>query len=404
MLVYGLVANDLMGIRSSINNYTDEDRDLKMLFKAVYLLGAKECEMLGERYDSEPETHVYGPTGDDSWEEPVLVNNNPINTVFFRIRTARMKGKEERIVWLPKDFEPWAKELLDYFKEKGGNGKKVFPFNRVEIRDRVIKSKVLEGLKKPVTYTGETTWKDWGLDELREVRKKELEDKYLFKDAHLKVYGIRKINKKKAPDNLLDDPRIDELKKEYLWNLCNPKTEEKNSNILFADGMRVDTDELIEKGENENIEFKSSLCWDFDKKNKYWVPEMAVAKAVASFLNSDGGFLLIGVKDDKTLLGLEADFKAIKKSSEDAFDLHFTNVIGNYLGIENRRYVTIRFTEKQGKKIALVVIPKKAPTEVFLTVDHELYFYIRSGNSSRFLNMKDTIEYIRQHWKWQNTE
>ncbi len=156
---------------------------------------------------------------------------------------------------------------------------------------------------------------------------------------------------------------------------------------------------MIEKHETEKTELKSSLCYDYDKKNKYWVPEMAVAKAVASFLNSDGGFVLIGVKDDKTILGLEKDFEAIHSTTEDAFELHFTSVIGNYLGLENTTYVKIRFTEKEGKKIAVVVIPKKAPKEVFLTENKTPHFYIRSGNSSRELNVKEAIEYVRQHWK-----
>ena len=116
-------------------------------------------------------------------------------------------------------------------------------------------------------------------------------------------------------------------------------------------------------------------------------------------MNSDGGFVLIGVKDDKTLLGLDADFAVINKPTKDAFELHFTNVIGNYLGDENRPYVTMRFTEREGKKIAVVVVPKKAPKEVFLTVNGEPSFFIRSGNSSRRLNVKETIEYVRQHWQ-----
>lgn len=387
---------DPVNIRNRIEEYT-EDRDLQMLFKAVYLLGAKECEMLGEKYATD-KSEVYGPTADDSWEGPVLVNDNQIDTVFFKIRTARIrtakiKGKEERVVWLPRDCEPWAKELHDYFKEKGSNDKKVFPFNRVQIRDRVIKSKVLDGLKKSVIYTGEKKPKDWGLDDLRFARKDELETRYRFRGVHLNVYGFGKIDKR------FDESKKDELKKDYLLKLCNIEPKKEGGNILFVEGKRIDVNDLIAKGENEKTEFKFSLCWDYKERRKNKIVEQAVAKAIASFLNSNGGVLLIGVKDDKTLLGIEADFSAINKPTEDAFDLHFTNIIENYLGIENRPYVTMRFTERQGKKIAVVVIPKKAPKEVFLTLDDEPFFYVRSGNSSRSLNIKEAIEYVRQHWE-----
>lgn len=399
MQVYHMIEPSPEIIRNRINNYTDEDKDLKMLFKAVYLLGAKMCEMLGEKYASESKADVYGPTGNDTWEEPVLVNNEQIATVFFRIKTARIKtpknkGKEERIVWLPKYGEPWAQELHDYFKEKGDKDKKVFPFNRVQIRERVRKSKVLDGLKKSVIYTGEKKPKDLGLDDLRFARRDELETKYRFRGVHLNVYGFGKVDKR------FDESKKRELMKEYLLLLYNPKTDEKDNNILFVDGMRIDINNLIENHETEKTELKSSLCYDYDKKNKYWVPEWAVAKAVASFLNSDGGFVLIGVKDDKTILGLEKDFEVIHNTMEDAFQLHFTSVIGNYIGLANTPYVKIRFTEKEGKKIAVVVIPEKAPKEVFLTEDKTPHFYIRSGNSSRELNVKEAIEYVKQHWQW----
>src|SRR3989304_4092818 len=105
----GMIELDPMNIRSRINNYT-EDRDLQMLFKAVYLLGAMECEMLGKKYPSD-KAEVYGPTGADAWEKPVFINNMRIDSIFFRIKTARMRTKnkeneciEERTVVLPKHW------------------------------------------------------------------------------------------------------------------------------------------------------------------------------------------------------------------------------------------------------------------------------------------------------------
>lgn len=182
-----------------------------MLFKAVYLLGAMECEMLGKKYDSDSKTKVYGPTGNDSWEKNVLVNNEQVNTVFFRIKTAKTKGKEERTVWLPMDCEPWARELREYFKEKGGEP--VFPFDRQQIYIRVKKSKVLQGLPKPKR-------RSFGLDNLRWVREKELKDEYGFGDPHLQAYGIIRQERRRTPIKRLDESEMDELRKEYLRRLC----------------------------------------------------------------------------------------------------------------------------------------------------------------------------------------
>ena len=191
-------------------------------------------------------------------------------------------------------------------------------------------------------------------------------------------WGIREIHRREK-NGTLDFSEFCRLSSE-------PEKEDKN--IPIVDGIKIDVDNLIKNGENEKIEFKSSLCWDFEKKNRNKNVEAAIAKSVASFLNTNGGFIIIGVKDDKSVLGLDGDFGAINKPTTDAFELHFTNLIEKYLGAENRPHVTMRFGEKEGKKIAIVVIPKKAPKEVYLTLDDEPYFYVRSGNSSRPLDVK----------------
>jgi hypothetical protein len=113
-----LVAYDPEKIRNSIENY-QKDEALQMLFKAAYLLGATQAEMLGEQYGSDSKTQVYAQTGDDVKEDIIQVNDTNINVVVFTIRTERKKGKEQRKVLLPKDCELWAKQLYDYYKSKG---------------------------------------------------------------------------------------------------------------------------------------------------------------------------------------------------------------------------------------------------------------------------------------------
>jgi len=180
---------------------------------------------------------------------------------------------------------------------------------------------------------------------------------------------------------------------EFGWS-----SEEKEDTIL-PDGTKINVAELIENGENEKVEFKSSLCYDFQKNNKSQDVELAVAKSVAAFLNSNGGYLLIGVKDDKTILGLEEDFSMLKKATTDSFELHFTNIVNKYLGAENRPCVTMRFAEIGGKMVSVVVVPKRGPREAYLTFEGEPFFYIRSGNSSQPLDVKQATTYIQEHWR-----
>ena len=161
----------------------------------------------------------------------------------------------------------------------------------------------------------------------------------------------------------------------------------------------VDVRELMKDGETEKIEFKSSMCWDYDEGKRSKIMEFAVAKTVSAFMNSDGGYLLIGIRDDKQILGLEKDFEAIKKPSTDAFELHFTNIINNYLGKENRPYVKIRFEDLDGKKIGVVIVPNRAPEPVYVTSERgEEEFYVRLGNSSHPLSVRQAAAHIKNHF------
>ena len=55
--------------------------------------------------------------------------------------------------------------------------------------------------------------------------------------------------------------------------------------------------ELIKQPENESVEFKAVLP-----------PSRVIAKIIASFANTEGGYLILGVLDDGTLKGLSGNF------------------------------------------------------------------------------------------------
>jgi hypothetical protein len=101
------------------------------------------------------------------------------------------------------------------------------------------------------------------------------------------------------------------------------QTPEEMSDIPIID--------LIAGGETNKVEFKSSLIWDYRRKQATKETKIAVARAISSFMNSDGGFLLIGIDDEKDIIGLEKDL-AQTHNNLDEFELTFTNTINNYLG------------------------------------------------------------------------
>ena len=73
-------------------------------------------------------------------------------------------------------------------------------------------------------------------------------------------------------------------------------------------GVPITLEELIAGGEGEELELKSSLRWDYVRGELNKNLENVMLKTVAALANGQGGTLLIGVRDDGKVLGLEHDY------------------------------------------------------------------------------------------------
>jgi predicted HTH transcriptional regulator len=158
----------------------------------------------------------------------------------------------------------------------------------------------------------------------------------------------------------------------------------------------IPTIELVKSGETDTIEFKSSLIWDYKKKQPNKLMGIIIARAISSFMNSEGGIILIGVDNDKNILGIDKDLSQLD-GSYDNFELHLTNVVNNCLGKVNRPLISPRFDEIVGKKIAVIFV-KKSPRPVYLKHEGKIEFFIRSGNSCQPLDVSEATDYIKDHW------
>ena len=81
-----------------------------------------------------------------------------------------------------------------------------------------------------------------------------------------------------------------------------------------------DLEELIEASENEQVEFKSSIRYDYFRKTTNRELELVIAKTITGFMNAKGGKLIIGVDDDGNIVGLEKDFKTLKHKNKDGYE------------------------------------------------------------------------------------
>ncbi len=153
--------------------------------------------------------------------------------------------------------------------------------------------------------------------------------------------------------------------------------------------------ELISKEENESLEFKSSIFWNYKMGGRDRKMALVIAKTVSSFMNSKGGILLVGISDDKKILGLENDIKLCKNA--DDYQVQVINFLCECIGRKELLHVKFSLEKYDGKDIAVFRV-KEAPHPVYVKCDNEEEFYVRYGNTTQPLGRKDTTEYIREKW------
>ncbi|MEE8526765.1 MAG: RNA-binding domain-containing protein [Thermoanaerobaculia bacterium] len=153
---------------------------------------------------------------------------------------------------------------------------------------------------------------------------------------------------------------------------------------------------LIEEGESKTLEFKSTLRWNLreDRKDPKVITH-SVLKTLAAFLNTDGGDLLIGVADDGTVCGIDAD----GFTNHDKFLLHLTQVARNALGDRAGTCIDPRVQIVGGKPVCLVAC-SRSPEPIRLrwkgtekNADGDLF--VRSGPGTVLLEPDSAREYVR---------
>lgn len=180
----------------------------------------------------------------------------------------------------------------------------------------------------------------------------------------------------------------DALKK--LIEKINLSEAEKDQKLSVLD--------LILGGETNDLEFKESFRWDIKRKTLNKDLEKTTMKAVASFLNLDGGKLILGVSDNKSVNGLETDYQTLPRVDRDGFENHFNHIFNTTLGPRFRQFVKLNFENINGRDICLVeVSPSDAP--VYLKTNNIEEFYIRTGNTTTALMMSEATDYIKSHWR-----
>lgn len=145
--------------------------------------------------------------------------------------------------------------------------------------------------------------------------------------------------------------------------------------------------ELLQKDESITHELKSTLRMNLASKQKDDRMLHDVLKTIVGFLNTKGGNLLIGISDDKKIIGLEED----KFKNLDEWQRYLKDQINHKIGnsfLEN--FIHPRFIKKENKDIAIIEcdqLPKDKTAFLEDTV------YVRQTASTKKLSPKETLEW-----------
>ncbi|MFW5733902.1 MAG: helix-turn-helix domain-containing protein [Oceanidesulfovibrio sp.] len=152
--------------------------------------------------------------------------------------------------------------------------------------------------------------------------------------------------------------------------------------------------ELIARGEGHYVEFKSTLRLNLHTRKNDPNISHASLKSIAAFLNSSGGTLLIGVRDDGSVEGIETD----GFPSEDRFGLHLWQLVESALGGCACPFVSSRYEVLEGRTVCCVSCVE-SPRPVFLQSKKDEEFWVRVGPSSRQLGVREALDYIKLRFK-----
>ncbi len=156
-------------------------------------------------------------------------------------------------------------------------------------------------------------------------------------------------------------------------------------------------EQLVAADEHEGLERKSTFRWDLAANKVNKTMERSAMKTIAAFLNTDGGHLVLGVGDDRTIVGMAHDYATLARKDADGLVNHFGNTFNAMLGAHLRHLVAVRTVATDEKECMLVSV-KPSAHPVYLKEDGTEAFFIRTGNSTTSLKFSEAAVYIQSHW------
>lgn len=171
--------------------------------------------------------------------------------------------------------------------------------------------------------------------------------------------------------------------------------------------LPVTLTDIIQEGESDVLEFKSTLRWDLVQGEVNKRLEEVVLKTIAAFANSDGGTLLIGVSDLGEVVGLEDDFLSLG-GSQDKFARHCHNLVKQRFGLSSvAGKIKVTFWDVNEGQVCQIEVAQA--TEPLILESHDKNgqkverLYVRSGSSSHEMPLSEMSGYLKERFNQRAT-
>ena len=208
------------------------------------------------------------------------------------------------------------------------------------------------------------------------------------------VKGLLIINKpiEKQKENIKNNKQIDEAikKLQSLKDMVSTDKIDFDPDLFFEKIPNLNLKKILAKEETATHEYKSSLRMNLETNLPDDKMIHSALKTLVAFLNTKGGNLIIGVADDKTLVGLAVDrFKNMDEWQRFLKDKIKKQIGADYL----ETYIHPSIHEIDGNDIAIIKTEPLPKSETAFLNDA---IYVRLGPATAALNHKEMLEWNRK--------
>jgi len=162
----------------------------------------------------------------------------------------------------------------------------------------------------------------------------------------------------------------------------------------FENRLTTTINNIIDQGESLTAEFKETLSLDVRKQTKEKYIELSALKTISGFLNSKGGVLLVGVKDNGKQLGIQKEVDKLHKGVKDNFLKHFKNILKTSIGEEYYPYIDYQIVTTNSH-VVLYIKCEQSLKPCYLNGKD---FYVRTNPATDKLEGPKLVDYVQNHF------